>query len=59
MDFSGVSLKLAAKTRRQLKKLIQKHYEEDILDNEELEEPAKREKLLSILNLVDVCNLPT
>ena len=65
MDFSSVSLKLAAatelfsKTRRQLKKLIQKHYEEDILDNEELEEPAKREKLLSILNLVDVCNLPT
>ena len=42
-----------------MKKLIQNHYEEDILNNEELEEPAKREKQLSILNLVDARNLPT
>ena len=65
IDFIGVSLKLAAATelfskmRRQLKKIIQKHCEEDILDNEELDEPANREKLLTILNLVDVYNPPT
>ena len=65
IEFISVSLKLAAttelvsKTRRQLKKLIQRHCEEDILDNEELEEATKREKLLNILNLVDVYNPPT
>ena len=48
IDFNGVSLKLAtatellSKTRKKLKKLIQKHLKEDIVDNEELEEPAKR-----------------
>ena len=58
IDFNGVSLKLAAatelssKTIRQLKKLIQKNGEEDIF-GEELEEPAKRKKLLNILDLVD------
>ena len=50
---------MLSKSRRQMKKLIQKHCEEDILDNEELEEAAKREKLLNILNLVDVYNPPT
>ena len=65
IEFIGVSLKLAtttellSKTRRQLKKLIQKRCEEDILDNEELEETTKREKLLNILNFVDLYNLPT
>ena len=47
------------KQRRQPKKLIQKHCEEDILDNEKLEEATKREKLLNIFNLVDVYNPPT
>ena len=50
---------MLSKTRIQLKKLIQKHCEEDILDNEELEEATKRAKLFNILNLVDVCNPPT
>ena len=65
IDFIGVSLKLVTatklfcKTRRQLKNLIQKHCEEDILHNEELKEAAKREKLLNILNLVDVYIPPT
>ena len=65
IEFIDVSLKLAtttdllSKTRRQLKKLIQRHCEEDILDNEELEEATKRGKLLNILNLVDVYNPPT
>ena len=65
IEFISVSLKLATttellpKTRKQLKKLIQKHCEEDILDNEELEEAIKTEKLLNILNLVDVYNPPT
>ena len=65
IEFIGVSLKIAtttellSKTRKQLKKLIQKHCEEDILDNEELEEAIKTEKLLNILNLVDVYNPPT
>ena len=51
IEFIGVSLKLAtttellSKTRRQLKTLIQKRCEEDILDNEELEKTTKREKL--------------
>ena len=51
IEFIGVSLKLAtttellSKTRRQLKTLIQKRCEEDILDNEELEQTTKREKL--------------
>ena len=51
IDITGASLRLAtatellSKTKRQLKKLIQKHCEEDILDNEKLEEPDKREKL--------------
>ena len=51
IEFIGVSLKLAtttellSKTRRQLKTLIQKRCEEDILDNEELEKNTKREKL--------------
>ena len=54
IEFISVSLKLETttellpKTRKQLKKLIQKHCEEDILDNEELEEATKREKLLNI-----------
>ena len=65
IEFIDVSLQIAtttellSKTRRQLKKLIQNHCEEDILDNEELEEATKREKLLNILNLVDVYNPPT
>ena len=65
IEFIGVSLKLVtttellSKTRRQLKKLIRKYCEEDILDNEELEEATKREKVLNILNLVDVYNPPT
>ena len=50
---------MLSKTRRQLKKLIQKHCEEEILDNEVLEEPAKRQKLINILNLADVNNPPT
>lgn len=50
---------MLSKTRRQLKKLIQKHCEEGILDIEEPEEAAKRKKLLNILNLADVCNPPT
>ena len=51
IEFIGVSLKLAtttellSKTRRQLKTLIQKRCEEDILDNEKLEKTTKREKL--------------
>ena len=51
IEFIGISLKLAtttellSKTRRQLKTLIQKRCEEDILDNEELEKTTKREKL--------------
>ena len=51
IEFIGASLKLAtttellSKTRRQLKTLIQKRCEEDILDNEELEKTTKREKL--------------
>ena len=51
IEYIGVSLKLAtttellSKTRRQLKTLIQKRCEEDILDNEELEKTTKREKL--------------
>ena len=49
---------MVSKTQRQLKKLIQRHCEEDNLDNEELEEATKREKLLNILNLVDVYNPP-
>ena len=61
IDFIGVSLKLAtstellSKTIRELKKLILKHCEEGIFYNEELEEPAKREKLLNTLNLT-VCS---
>ena len=52
IHFNGVSLKLATATElfsktRQLKKLIQKHCEEDILDNEKA---TKREKSLDILN---------
>ena len=50
---------LFSKKRRQLKKLIQNPCEEDILDNDELEEPTKREKMLNILNVVDVYNTPT
>ena len=62
IEFIDVSLKLAtttdllSKTRRQLKKLIQRHCEEDILDNEKA---TKREKSLDILNQFDVYNLPT
>ena len=64
IEFISVSLKLATatellpKTRKQLKKLIQKHCKEDILDNEELEEAIKMEKLLNILNFVDIYNPP-
>ena len=39
-----------------MKKLIRKHCEEDLSDNEELEESAKRGKLLNSLNLVEVYN---
>ena len=64
IDFIGVSLKLATATElfsktRQMKKLFQKHCEEDILDNGELEEAVKREKLLNILNMFDMYNPPT
>ena len=60
IDFIDVSLKLATATElfsktRQLKKLIQKHCEEDILDNGEA---TKREKSLDILNQYDVYNPP-
>ena len=64
IEFISVSLKLATatellpKTRKQLKKLIQKHCKEGILDNEELEEAIKMEKLLNILNFVDIYNPP-
>ena len=55
----AITTELLSKTKRQLKKLIQRHCEENTLDNEELEEATKSEKLLNILNLVDVCNQPT